>query len=216
MWEEELKPGFAEATTKLKSKRNEIEKEENFKIKGSILFNAVGIIEDVWTFGGIGGIWGSVGNCLGVGHAFYSKRIIIEKLENAENILRKYDAIRLRMNSYLSPLGVEKLPSLEGLIKDIQNSISHLRSSNSWKYLINCMLKESNKLYKLMKGDKENALKDDMLLMGFPIAYRLINIGFDIYDLMDGKMCDEANVLENIIMKIQSDHENLEKVLFQK
>lgn len=61
--------------------------------------------------------------------------------------------------------------------------------------------------------DKE---KDDSFVEGVPVVYRLVHLGYNIYDLTDGIMCDEANVLEKIIMEIQSEYDNLEKVLFER
>lgn len=212
VWTEELKPGHDEATTKLKRQRDEIEAEKNFKIKGSILYNCLGIIEDGWAFGFFG-IWPSISSILDGLHAFYLKGNILEELENSEKVLRKYDTIRLRMDTYLSPLGVNTFPSLKLYIKDIQNMISHIESSRSWKSLTKIVLGNSFNLYKSFFGDKE---KDDSFVEGAPIAYRLINLGYDIYDLTDGIMCDEANVLEKIIMEIQSEYDNLERVLFER
>lgn len=69
----------------------------------------------------------------------------------------------------------------------------------SWKFLIKIVFGNLFNLYKFFFGDKE---KDDSFVEGVLIVYCLINLGYDIYDLMDGIMCDEVNVLEKIIMEI--------------
>lgn len=158
-------------------------------------------------------MWPSVSSILDGLHAFYLKGNILEELENSEKVLRKYDTIRLTMDTYLASLGVNTFPTIKVSINNIQNMISHIRSIHNSKHLIQIVLMYSFNLYKLFSTNKE---KDDSFVEGLPIAYRLIHLGYDIYDLTDGIMCDEANVLEKIIMEIQSEYDNLEKVLFER
>lgn len=217
MWREEFKAGHDEAITKLKSQQNEIEEEENFRLKGSIFYDCIGIIGEGLVLGGLplhGMVMRGVTGFLDGGHTFYSKENILKKLENAEKILKKYDTSRIKMNSYLSLLGVKTFSSLKGLIKEIQHIISHIKSSNTWKWLPDILYKESLNLYQLFNLDNEKALKEDSFMTGASIVHRLTRIGFNFYDIMNGKMCDEANVLENIIEEIQSEYDDLEKILF--
>lgn len=159
------------------------------------------------------GIWPSVSSIVDGIHAYNSKGNILAELEKSEKLLRKYDTVRLRMDAYLAPLGVNTFPTIKLNIKDIQNMISHLRSTYNSNHLMTIVLSNSFNLYKFFFTNKE---KDDSFVEGLPIAFRLIHLGYDIYDLTDGIMCDEANVLEKIIMEIQSEYDNLEKVLFER
>lgn len=214
-WREELKPGHDEVTTILKSQQNEIEEEENFRLKGSILYDCIGIIGEGLVFGGLpaSGIgMKTVALLLDEGHIFYSKGNIMEKLKNAEKILKKYDAIRMKMNSYLSPSGGNKFSSLKSLIKDIQNIISHIEPFNNWKWLPDILINESPNLSKLFQLGND---KNNIFITGASIAHRVKNIVYNFKKLMDGKMCKEATVLENIIEEIQSEYDDMKKVLFE-
>lgn len=219
VYNQEFQLEHDQASKELESQQNRIQSQENFMRKFSLLLEAVGIIGDILVMTGMpsyGLMTRGASGCVNFVYSFYSKRNVMRTLEFAESILKKYDTIRLEMNRYLSPVGVYELPSLQGHIKQVQEKIEHIKHYYEWSLFE----KNVHEYYLNLKNiwlnsSNEKALEDDTFIPLISTPRRVFKMMSNYDEIVNNEMCDEANLLHNIITKIIFEHDKLEKILLK-